>query len=99
MVVKITNHCDYPDSRCHRDQLSGKIVCRTVEITGMARCDCTVLSSMLGGPIIGAASGIVNNLVYGVTVDPISTVYAITQGAIGLVVGVMAFKGWLSSFK
>src|SRR5699024_4871059 len=59
----------------------------------------TVLSSMLGGPIIGAASGIVNNLVYGVTVDPISTVYAITQGAIGLVVGVMAFKGWLSSFK
>src|SRR5690625_7868573 len=39
----------------------------------------TVLASMLAGPVIGAASGIINNLIYGVTVDPISTVYAITS--------------------
>ncbi|MEH7384250.1 ECF transporter S component [Bacillus sp. JJ1521] len=59
----------------------------------------TVLSSMLAGPIIGALSGIINNVIYGVTVDPISTVYAVTSGAIGLVVGIMAYKGWLKNLK
>ncbi|MUK87600.1 ECF transporter S component [Ornithinibacillus sp. L9] len=59
----------------------------------------TVLASMLAGPIIGALSGIINNVIFGLTVDPISTVYAITSGAIGLVVGVMAYKGWLKSIK
>ncbi|HLR61803.1 MAG TPA: ECF transporter S component [Lentibacillus sp.] len=59
----------------------------------------TVLAAMLAGPIIGAASGIINNLIYGVTVDPISTVYAITSGVIGLVVGMMAYKGWIATIK
>ncbi|MDY0407645.1 ECF transporter S component [Virgibacillus soli] len=57
----------------------------------------TVLASMLAGPIIGAASGIINNLIYGFTVDPISTVYAITSGVIGLGVGIMAYKGWIQN--
>src|SRR5690606_31027609 len=55
----------------------------------------TILSSMLAGPIIGALSGIFNNIIFGVTADPISTVYAVTSGAIGLLVGIMAYKGWL----
>ncbi|SES80451.1 energy-coupling factor transport system substrate-specific component [Salinibacillus kushneri] len=59
----------------------------------------TVLASMLAGPIIGALSGIINNIIYGITVDPISTVYAVTSGAIGLVVGIMAYKGWLKNVK
>lgn len=59
----------------------------------------TILASMLAGPVIGAASGIINNLIYGMTVDPISTVYAVTSGAIGLVVGVMAYKGWIANIK
>ena len=59
----------------------------------------TVLASMLAGPIIGAASGIINNLIYGITVDPISTVYAITSGVIGLIVGVMAYKGWIANIQ
>lgn len=59
----------------------------------------TVLASMLAGPVIGAASGIINNIIYGVTVDPISTVYAITSGAIGLIVGIMAYKGWIANIR
>lgn len=59
----------------------------------------TILSSMLAGPIIGALSGIFNNIIFGLTADPISTVYAVTSGAIGLVVGMMAYKGWLRSIK
>lgn len=59
----------------------------------------TVIASMLAGPIIGAISGIINNVIYGFTMDPISFVYAITSGVIGLVVGVMAYKGWIANVK
>lgn len=58
----------------------------------------TVLASMLAGPIVGALSGVINNIIYGLTADPVSFVYALTSLAIGLVVGVMAYKGWISSF-
>lgn len=59
----------------------------------------TVLASIIAGPIIGALSGIINNVIFGLTADPISTVYAITSGAIGLVAGIMAYKGWVSSMR
>lgn len=59
----------------------------------------TVLASIIAGPIIGALSGIINNVIFGLTADPISTVYAITSGAIGLVTGIMAYKGWVSSIR
>ena len=57
----------------------------------------TALASMLAGPVVGALSGAINNIIYGLTVDPISFVYAITSVAIGLTVGIMAYKGWISS--
>ena len=57
----------------------------------------TILASMLGGPVLGAVCGAINNVVYGLTVDPVSFVYGITSIAVGLVVGVMARGNWLSS--
>lgn len=57
----------------------------------------TMLASMLGGPVLGAVCGAINNVVYGLTVDPVSFVYGITSIAIGLVVGMMACSNWLSS--
>ncbi len=57
----------------------------------------TVLSSMLAGPIIGSLTGIINNIIYGFTASPVSFVYAITSGVIGLVVGILAYKGWIAS--
>ena len=59
----------------------------------------TVLASIIAGPIIGALSGIINNVIFGLTADPISTVYAITSGAIGLTTGILAYKGWISNIK
>ncbi|QOT00844.1 ECF transporter S component [Brevibacterium sp. JNUCC-42] len=58
----------------------------------------TVLASLLAGPIIGGLSGLINNIIYGLTVDPISFVYALTSLCMGLVAGVMAFKGWINSW-
>ncbi|CAH8704505.1 ECF transporter S component [Paenibacillus thiaminolyticus] len=58
----------------------------------------TVLASMLAGPVIGGMSGLINNIIYGLTMDPISFVYALTSVFIGLVAGIMAHKGWISSW-
>jgi energy-coupling factor transport system substrate-specific component len=58
----------------------------------------TVLASMLGGPIVGAISGAINNIIYGLTADPISTVYALTSVAIGIAVGIMAYEGMINTF-
>lgn len=57
----------------------------------------TVLAAMLGGPIVGAITGAINNIIYGLTMDPMSFVYALTNIAIGLVVGVLAAKGWVKT--
>ncbi|MCD2256026.1 ECF transporter S component [Lactobacillus sp. CC-MHH1034] len=59
----------------------------------------TFLASMLAGPIAGAISGFINNVIYGLTLSPISTVYALTSIGIGLSVGVLFRLGWFSSVK
>lgn len=56
----------------------------------------TILASLLAGPVVGMIAGIINNIIYGLTVGPISFVYAITSGAIGLMAGIMAYRGWIS---
>jgi len=56
----------------------------------------TMLAAMLSGPIVGALCGIINNVIYGLTIDPISFIYALTNMGIGLAVGIMAHKGWLN---
>ena len=38
----------------------------------------TCLAAALAGPVVGAISGAINNIIYGVTMDPISTVYALS---------------------
>ncbi|MYV23449.1 ECF transporter S component [Lactobacillus salivarius] len=59
----------------------------------------TFLASMLAGPVAGAISGFINNVIYGLTLSPVSTVYAITSIGIGITVGVLHVKGWFSSAK
>ena len=56
----------------------------------------TFLASMLAGPVAGAISGFINNVIYGLTLSPISTVYAITSIGIGIAVGVLHANGWFS---
>ncbi|TCW33477.1 energy-coupling factor transport system substrate-specific component [Thermohydrogenium kirishiense] len=58
----------------------------------------TMLASMLAGPIIGSICGAINNVIYGLTADPISFIYVLTSIAIGLVIGIMAKKGMFKNF-
>ncbi len=59
----------------------------------------TCLAAVLAGPIVGAICGAANNIIYGLTMDPISTVYALTNIAIGLAVGILAHKGFMKNIK
>lgn len=59
----------------------------------------TYLASMLAGPIPGAISGFINNVIYGLTLSPVSTVYALTSIGIGIAVGVLHAKGGFSSAR
>jgi len=57
----------------------------------------TALASMMAGPIVGAIAGAINNIIYGLTMDPISLIYALTSIAIGITVGIITYKGLLKS--
>lgn len=59
----------------------------------------TCLAAVLAGPIVGAICGAANNIIYGLTMDPISTVYALTNIGIGITVGILAHKGFMKNIK
>ena len=59
----------------------------------------TCLAACLAGPVVGAISGAINNIIYGVTMDPISTVYALSQAGIGIVVGLLAYYGGMKNIR
>ncbi|EJO5348597.1 ECF transporter S component [Clostridium botulinum] len=59
----------------------------------------TMLASILAGPVVGAISGATNNIIYGLTMDPISFVYALTSMAVGVVLGFLSYKGFLKNYS
>ena len=59
----------------------------------------TCLAGCLAGPVVGALSGAINNIIYSLTMSPISMVYAFSQAGIGIVVGLMAYYGHMRTVK
>lgn len=57
----------------------------------------TILAAILSGPIIGGLAGAINNVIYGLAVDPVSFAYALTSIAIGVIAGVLAHKGFIET--
>jgi len=76
----------------------GKLIAAALKLPLWLDSIGTVLAAMLAGPWIGAISGAANNVIFGLTADPISFWYLITSIAIGFVVGYLAFTGWISTF-
>ncbi|PRX40181.1 energy-coupling factor transport system substrate-specific component [Planifilum fimeticola] len=76
----------------------GKLFASTLKLPLWLDSIGTVLAGMLAGPVVGALSGAINNVIYGLTADPISFVYGLTSIFIGLVAGIMAFKGWIDGW-
>jgi energy-coupling factor transport system substrate-specific component len=58
----------------------------------------TILTAVVAGPWIGAISGAVNNVFFGLTMDGgLSIMYGLTSIAIAIVAGVLAHLGWFKS--
>lgn len=75
----------------------GKLIAASLKLPLWLDSIGTSLASILAGPVIGAISGAVNNVIYGLTTDPVSFVYAISSIAIGITIGIMACKGWMDN--
>lgn len=59
----------------------------------------TCLGGTLGGPVIGALCGALNNLIFGLTTNnQVTLIYAFTSIGIGVVVGLMAKAGYMTTF-
>lgn len=76
----------------------GKLFAATLKLPLWLDSIGTILAAILAGPWIGAVSGLINNIIYGITMDPISGIYGITSIAIGLVAGYLAYKGWIENW-
>lgn len=59
----------------------------------------TCISACLAGPIVGGIAGFLTNIIYGLTIDPVSTVYSITAAAIGVSVGIAAHLQFLDTWQ
>lgn len=59
----------------------------------------TCISACLAGPIVGGIAGFLTNIIYGLTIDPFSTVYSITAAAIGVSVGIVAHLKFLDTWQ
>ena len=58
----------------------------------------TVLVGALAGPLAGAATGILANIIWGLTIGPTTIIpFFIVAGVIGLMAGFFGRQGWFSS--
>lgn len=59
----------------------------------------TCISACLAEPIVGGIAGFLTNIIYGLTIDPVSTVYSITAAAIGVSGGIAAHLKFLDTWQ
>ena len=57
----------------------------------------TILVALLAGPWVGALTGLITNLILGVT-DPTLIAFAPVNVAIGLIAGFLALRGWFKTY-
>lgn len=73
---------------------AGKLIAAALRLPLWLDAIGTVLAAILAGPWVGALSGLLTNVLYGITADPVSFFYAVVNLLIGLVAGLLARLGW-----
>lgn len=71
----------------------GKLFAETLRLPLWLDSIGTIFAGILGGPVLGALSGFINNIIYGLTISPASAVYGIASIGIGIASGVLAYYG------
>jgi Putative regulator of cell autolysis len=72
---------------------SGKLIAETLRLPLWLDSIGTIFAGIIGGPVLGALSGLINNIIYGLTISPASAVYGIASIGIGVAAGVMSYYG------
>lgn len=76
--------------------LVGGYMVNTLKLPLFADSFGTVLMGVLFGPIVGAATGVMSNLVGGLIVNPVMPWFILTAAFIGYYSGTAAKRGWLA---
>lgn len=74
----------------------GKLFAETLKLPLWLDSIGTIFAGILGGPILGALSGLINNIIYGLTLSPASAVYGIASIGIGVASGLLSYYGMAS---
>lgn len=82
---------------CVAMNLGGKFLTTYFELPIWGDSFGTALCAYVAGPFCGAIVGMTGNLAYSM-INPLSSAYAITSIALGLIVGQAARKGWFNQF-
>ena len=76
---------------------AGKLIGQRMELPLWLDSYGTVLTAYLYGPVCGAIVGMAVNIVYGIMYSYTHMIYGIVSMSIGIVVGVLAKKGWFEN--
>ena len=57
----------------------------------------TILVAFLAGPWVAGVTGLLTNLVIGVTLEATSIPFGLSNAAVGIVAGLLAARGWLKT--
>ena len=76
---------------------AGKLIGQRMELPLWLDSYGTVLTAYLYGPVCGAIVGMAVNIVYGIMYSYTHMIYGIVSMSIGIVVGILAKKGWFEN--
>ena len=81
---------------CIALNLAGRVLSELLSLPLWLDAFGTVLCAYAGGPVCGIIVGVTSNIIYGTT-NGLSHIYALTNAAVGLIVGVGARRGRLKT--
>ena len=77
--------------------LSGRFIVTVLGLPVFLDTIGTILVAFLAGPWVAGLTGLLTNLVIGVTLEATSIPFGLSNAAVGIVAGLMAGAGWLRS--
>ena len=77
----------------------GKLFAELLHLPLWLDCIGTCLAAYVAGPIVGAIVGAAINIIYGLMMNPVSTVYALANVMIAIVTAWFAHKGYFQNVR
>ena len=77
--------------------LSGRFIVTVLGLPVFLDTVGTILVGFLAGPWVAGLTGLLTNVVIGVTLEATSIPFGLSNAAVGIVAGLMAARGWLRS--